>query len=165
MTTRFDDGPEFESDDPLAVILRPSSDTLGPPAGRYETIRRAAARRRLLRTASRVGVACVVAALVVVPLRLAASGSPTSPASPTVPLAPPPVRSSSTPPPPAPTTAPDVGTPSDETTAKRSVEPPSEREVPDATPSSGLPAGNPLPERPGSARPSTLPVPQGPGRE
>ncbi|MCL7377260.1 hypothetical protein [Streptomyces sp. 35G-GA-8] len=162
MTTRFDDGPEFESDDPLAVILRPSSDTLGPPAGRYEAIRRAAARRRLLRTASRVGVACVVAALVVVPLRLAASGSPTSP---TAPLAPPPVRSSSTPPPEAPTTAPDPVAPSDETTAERSVEPPSEREAPDATPSSVHPTGNPLTERPGSARPSTLPVPQGPGRE
>ncbi|MER8066892.1 hypothetical protein ABTZ59_01045 [Streptomyces sp. NPDC094034] len=156
MTTRFDDGPEFEPDDPLAVILRSSSDTLGPPVGRYEAIRRAAARRRLLRTASRVGVACVVAALIVVPLRLAAPGSP---ASPTAPLAPPPVRGSSAPPPQAPTKAPDLVTPSPEPPATRSVEPPSERNAPDATPSSGPPAGNPLPEHPGASRVSTLPAP------
>ncbi|MFD1274321.1 hypothetical protein ACFQ51_29965 [Streptomyces kaempferi] len=52
MITRPDDGPDSEPDDPLAVILRPSSDYLGPPASRYEAIRRGAARRRLLRAAA-----------------------------------------------------------------------------------------------------------------
>ncbi|MGI5436383.1 hypothetical protein ACQEV4_02505 [Streptomyces shenzhenensis] len=31
MTTRFDDDPEFAADDPLAVILRPPAEHLGPP--------------------------------------------------------------------------------------------------------------------------------------
>ncbi|MEV6420579.1 hypothetical protein [Streptomyces sp. NPDC051662] len=157
MTTRFDDGPEFEPDDPLAVILRPSSDSLGPPAGRYEAIRRAAARRRLLRTASRVGMACVVAALIVLPLRLAA---PESPASPTVPLAPPTVRGPSTPPPSqAPPTKPDLVTPSPEPTATQSAGPPSERDAPDAIPSSRRPAENTPGERTGSSRPVHSPGP------
>ncbi|WP_409471025.1 hypothetical protein [Streptomyces sp. HC307] len=86
MTTRFDDGPEFDPHDPLAVILRPPSDHLGPPPGRYEAIRRTAARRRLLRTAAGVGVSCAVAALIALPLHLAA---PETPRPPTVPLAPP----------------------------------------------------------------------------
>ncbi|MFJ5271982.1 hypothetical protein [Streptomyces sp. NPDC088358] len=87
MITRPDDGPDFEPDDPLAVILRPSSDYLGPPAGRYEAIRRGAARRRLLRAAAGAGLTCAVAALVALPLRMAA---PDTPVSPSVPLAPPP---------------------------------------------------------------------------
>lgn len=86
MTTRLDDGPEFEPDDPLTVILRPTSDRLAPPPGRYEAIRRTAARRRLLRTAAGVGVSCAVAALVALPLHLATRETP---APPTVPLAPP----------------------------------------------------------------------------
>ncbi|CDR04777.1 hypothetical protein [Streptomyces iranensis] len=100
MTPRCDDGPEHlgperEPDDPLAVILRPSSDYLGPPPGRYEAIRRAAARRKLLRTAAGVGVSCAVAALIALPLRAAA---PEPPARPTVPLAPPPATGRTTPP-------------------------------------------------------------------
>ncbi|MER8159801.1 hypothetical protein [Streptomyces sp. NPDC094472] len=95
MTPHFDDGPELEPDDPLAVILRPTSDYLGPPPGRYEAIRRAAARRRLLRTAAGVGVSCAVAALIALPLRLTA---PETPARPTVPLAPPPATGRTAPP-------------------------------------------------------------------
>ncbi|MDX2766367.1 hypothetical protein [Streptomyces europaeiscabiei] len=45
MITRPDEGPDFEPDDPLTVILRPPADRLGPPPGRYETIRRTAVRR------------------------------------------------------------------------------------------------------------------------
>ncbi|ANS68303.1 hypothetical protein SLINC_6079 [Streptomyces lincolnensis] len=86
MITHSDESPEFEPDDPLAVILRPSSDYLGPPAGRYEAIRRRAARRRLVRAAVGVGGACAVAALVALPLRTASSDVPVRP---TVPLAPP----------------------------------------------------------------------------
>ncbi|MFE9613244.1 hypothetical protein [Streptomyces sp. NPDC006012] len=86
MTTRFDDDPEFAPDDPLAVILRPPAEHLGPPPGRYAAVRRAAARRRLLRAAAGAGLTCAVAALVALPLHLSASSAP---ASPTVPLAPP----------------------------------------------------------------------------
>ncbi|MFC8390504.1 hypothetical protein [Streptomyces sp. NPDC057238] len=92
MITRSDDGPEFEPDDPLAVILRPTSDYLGPPPGRYEQIRRGAARRRLVRAAVGAGLTCAVAVLVVLPLQ---SSTPGDPVSPSVPLAPPPVSSPS----------------------------------------------------------------------
>ncbi|MET9154790.1 hypothetical protein [Streptomyces griseoflavus] len=100
MITHSDEGPEFAPDDPLAVILRPTSDYLGPPAGRYEAIRRGAARRRRLRAVAGVGLACAVAALVALPLRDAADAG--RPVSPTVPLAPPPVRESPSPAPSAP---------------------------------------------------------------
>ncbi|MEU9473517.1 hypothetical protein AB0D78_44630 [Streptomyces avermitilis] len=110
MITHSDDGPDFEPDDPLAVILRPPSDYLGPPAGRYEAIRRGAARRRLLRAAVGAGLSCAVAALIALPLRLAA---PDAPPSPTVPLAPPPASSSPTvPAPPAPSASPGPVSPS-----------------------------------------------------
>ncbi|BFO17944.1 hypothetical protein SHKM778_43320 [Streptomyces sp. KM77-8] len=42
MITHADEGPEFEPDDPLAVILRPGSDYLGPPPA---VTRRSAAER------------------------------------------------------------------------------------------------------------------------
>ncbi|WP_405906403.1 MULTISPECIES: hypothetical protein [unclassified Streptomyces] len=113
MITHSDQGPDFDPDDPLAVILRPASDYLGPPPGRYEAIRRGAARRRLLRAAAGVGLSCAVAAIVTLPIVLA---TPEAPVSPTVPLAPPPASSPPvTPSPPAPpaTTAPStVPTPS-----------------------------------------------------
>lgn len=86
MITHADEGPEFEPDDPLAVILRPGSDYLGPPPGRYEEIRRGALRRRLLRAAAGAGLTCAVALLVALPLLPSA---PDEPGSPTVPLAPP----------------------------------------------------------------------------
>ncbi|MBD9736028.1 hypothetical protein IGX29_30390, partial [Streptomyces sp. H28] len=100
MITHADEGPEFAPDDPLAVLLRPSSDHLGPPPGRFEEIRRAAARRRLVRAAAGAGLACGAALLIALPLQQTA---PDGPASPTVPLAPPPVSSTSpTPPSPEP---------------------------------------------------------------
>ncbi|MFD3501734.1 hypothetical protein ACFWWT_45510 [Streptomyces sp. NPDC058676] len=103
MITHSDEGPEFEPDDPLAVILRPASDYLGPPAGRYDAIRRRAARRRLVRAAAGVGVTCAVAALAALPFRLATHEAP---ATPSVPLAPPPASSPSVPPAPSATPAP-----------------------------------------------------------
>lgn len=49
MTARLDDDPddrEYGADDPLAVILRPSSpDYLGAPPGQYEAVRRRATRQ------------------------------------------------------------------------------------------------------------------------
>ncbi|MEU3507572.1 hypothetical protein ABZ733_06540 [Streptomyces longwoodensis] len=88
---RLDDDLGFGPDDPLAVILRPGSGHLGPPPGRYEAIRRAAARRRLVRTAAGAGLTCAVAALTAFLLAPGASEAPTRP---TVPLAPPPPASS-----------------------------------------------------------------------
>ncbi|MBB4713786.1 hypothetical protein BJ965_003668 [Streptomyces luteogriseus] len=101
MTTRLDDdGPESGPDDPLAVILRPSSpDYLGAPPGQYETIRRRATRRRLLRTATGAGLCCVAAVLIAVPLRHTASERPVVP---TIPMAPPAPRTS----PPTPSASP-----------------------------------------------------------
>ncbi|MER6084609.1 hypothetical protein [Streptomyces sp. NPDC001833] len=87
MTTRFDDEPGFDGpDDPLAVILRPPAAHLGAPPGRYEEIRRAASRRRLVRTAAGAGVTCAVAVCVALSVHLTA---PAAPHSPQVPLAPP----------------------------------------------------------------------------
>ncbi|MGQ4475316.1 hypothetical protein [Streptomyces sp. SAS_276] len=94
MTTHFDEGdegPDIDPDDPLTVILRPSSDYLGPPPGRYETVRRGAHRRRLLRATIGAGATCAVIVLAALPFRLAHHDTPTTP---TVPLAPPPASSS-----------------------------------------------------------------------
>ena len=104
MTTRFDEGdegPDIDPDDPLTVILRPSSaEYLGPPPGRYETIRRGANRRRLIRATVGAGATCAVIVLAALPFRLAHHDSPTTP---TVPLAPPPASSApATPPSPDP---------------------------------------------------------------
>lgn len=104
LITHSDEGPEFGPDDPLAVVLRPPSDRLGPPPGRFEAIRRGAARRRLARTVAGVGLACAVAVLVALPLRHAATAD--RPASPTVPLAPPPPVSDSPSPAPDPSVFP-----------------------------------------------------------
>ncbi|MFB8351169.1 hypothetical protein [Streptomyces niveus] len=145
MTTRPDDGPEFEPDDPLAVLLRPTSDRLVPPPHRYEAIRRSAARRRLLRTAAGVGLSCAAAALVVLPLHLATTSD--APASPTVPLAPPPPANSS----PVPT------------------EPPSHAPVTPRPSGVGESGSSPTPEgRAPSDVPSRMPMAtpsQGPGRD
>ncbi|MFI6548230.1 hypothetical protein ACIBO9_33800 [Streptomyces prunicolor] len=100
MTTHFDEGdegPEIDLDDPLTVILRPSStEYLGPPTGRYESIRRGANRRRLIRATVGAGATCAVLVLVALPFRLAHHDSPTTP---TVPLAPPSASSGPTTPP------------------------------------------------------------------
>ncbi|MBT2410694.1 hypothetical protein J7I94_08990 [Streptomyces sp. ISL-12] len=90
MTTRVDEGegegPESGPDDPFLVVLRPAPGHLSAPPGRYEQIRRAASRRRLLRTAAGAGLTVAVAGLVALPFLRAA---PERPASPTVPMAPP----------------------------------------------------------------------------
>ncbi|WP_234482736.1 hypothetical protein [Streptomyces sp. MBT49] len=107
----FDDGPASDPDDPLTVILRPAPGHLGPPPGRYEEIRRGAARRRLVRTAAGAGAACAVAALaVLLPLHLTAADGP---ARPTVPLAPPPATGtpSTLPPSSSPSPVPATGDP------------------------------------------------------
>ncbi|PNV31191.1 hypothetical protein C1708_01740 [Streptomyces sp. DH-12] len=101
MITHADEGPEFEPDDPLAELLRPTSDHLGPPPGRFEAVRRRAARRRLLRTTVGAGLTCAVAVLVALPLQNVTTSD--RPVSPTVPLAPPPLAGS-----PSPTTGPTV---------------------------------------------------------
>ncbi|MBD0738277.1 hypothetical protein [Streptomyces sp. CBMA29] len=93
MITQSDDGQDFDPEDPLTVILRPAPDHLGLPPGRYEKIRRGAARRRLLRIAVGVGLSGAVAALVALPLRMA---GPQSPAAPAIPLGTPPASSSAT---------------------------------------------------------------------
>ncbi|WP_405730802.1 hypothetical protein OG607_31810 [Streptomyces sp. NBC_01537] len=88
MTTHSDDGPDLEHDDDLlAFLLRPAPEHLGPPSGRYEAIRRTAARRRMLRAAAGVGASCAVAALIALPVHLL-TAPPATP-SPAIPLAPP----------------------------------------------------------------------------
>ncbi|MER5525359.1 hypothetical protein ABT075_12255 [Streptomyces sp. NPDC002677] len=117
MTTRFDEEPEFDGpDDPLTVVLRPPAAHLGPPPGRYEEIRRAAGRRRLVRAAAGAGVTCAVALLVALPLRLT---TPSAPVSPRVPLAPPAVSPTAPHRPPA-THAPAGPTPSPSSAPRQS---------------------------------------------
>ncbi|MFE2887994.1 hypothetical protein ACUXZZ_12565 [Streptomyces graminifolii] len=137
MTTHFDEGdegPDIDPDDPLTVILRPSSDYLGPPPGRYETIRRGAHRRRLLRATIGAGATCAVIVLAALPFRLAHHDTPTTP---TVPLAPPPASSS---PHPTPTPAQSAAKSPSPTAIPRSpVDPrvPSRTPIPTTEPSRG----------------------------
>ncbi|MER6011903.1 hypothetical protein [Streptomyces bluensis] len=144
MITHSDEGPDFEPDDPLAVILRPPSNHLGPPPGRYHAIRRAAARRRLLRAAAGVGVSCAVAALVALPLRFSAHEAP---APPSVPLAPPPASSPSAEPTPSMSPSPASPYPSERSSATDAV----------ATPGPVVPTRAPAAPRPPSVEPSALP--------
>ncbi|WP_234534342.1 hypothetical protein [Streptomyces shenzhenensis] len=149
MITRFDDEPEFDGpDDPLAVILRPPSAHLGPPPGRYEEIRRAASRRRLVRAAAGAGVTCAVAVLVALPLHLTASSPPTTP---TVPLAPPAVRPTAPERPSAsPTTAGSRPSRSAAPTTRETAQAPTRR-----TPS----APSAVRTTPSGSRPSVVPTP------
>ncbi|WP_351235800.1 hypothetical protein [Streptomyces sp. NPDC002133] len=64
------EGPDEDRDATLDALLQPGAVLLGPPPGRFREIRRAAARRRLLRAAAGAGVSLAVAALVAVPLHL-----------------------------------------------------------------------------------------------
>ncbi|MFD3838790.1 hypothetical protein ACFWWC_21410 [Streptomyces sp. NPDC058642] len=129
MITRPDDDPDLDPDDPLTVLLRPPADHLGPPAGRYEAIRRGATRRKLLRAAAGTAVVCGLAAAVLLPLRLSTSEAPASPA---VPLAPPPASGSPTAPPS--TLSPSDGQPSAVPSAP-ATSVPVRSDVPSATPS------------------------------
>lgn len=146
MITHADEGPEFAPDDPLAVLLRPSGDHLGPPPGRFEEIRRAAARRRLVRAAAGAGLACGAALLIALPLQQTA---PDGPASPTVPLAPPPVSSTSPTP------------PSPEPAVTRPTEQPPTVGPEAPAPSTGHPgtAGPRVPSPSATPVPGTLPTP------
>ncbi|MEU0913392.1 hypothetical protein [Streptomyces althioticus] len=99
MITHADEDPEFEPGDPLAELLRPTAEHLGPPPGGFETIRRRAARRRLVRTTVGAGLTCAVALLVALPLQNATTSD--RPVTPTVPMAPPPLTG---PPSPSPST-------------------------------------------------------------
>ncbi|WP_405869009.1 hypothetical protein [Streptomyces sp. NBC_00005] len=139
MITHSDEGPEYDPDDPLTVILRPPAEYLGAPPGRYEAIRRGATRRRVLRAAAGAALTCGVAALVVLPLRLTGSDGPASPA---VPMAPPPASSPSAPEP-TPTRTPSMTAPEPAT----------------PTPAQGTrttdPSRSSLPTRAPSALPST----------
>ncbi|MEW1775877.1 hypothetical protein [Streptomyces sp. NPDC086777] len=155
MTTRFDDEPEFDGpDDPLAVILRPPAAHLGPPPGRYEEIRRAAGRRRLVRAAAGAGVTCAVAACVALSLHLT---PPAAPAAPQVPLAPPaapaaPHRHSGSPTPATPGPRPSV-TPTQRETTRAPGRRPSATQstAPSTTPST---ARSPVRDLPSEDRPS-----------
>ncbi|MEU2335337.1 hypothetical protein ABZ770_25010 [Streptomyces sp. NPDC006654] len=164
MTTRFDDEPEFGGpDDPLAVILRPPAAHLGPPPGRYQEIRRAAGRRRLVRTAAGAGVTCAVAAFVAMSLHLAAPAAPTTPRDP---LAPPAVsptapqrpRTSPTPdaPRPSPSVAPTRGGTAPQPTPGR----PTRGDV-TRSPASGRSATpTAVPDAPSDSRPSAVATPR-----
>ncbi|MFD0318958.1 hypothetical protein [Streptomyces flavalbus] len=139
MITHSDEDPDFAPDDPLAVILRPPTEFLGPPPGRYTAIRRRAARRKLLRAALGTAVACGVAALVVLPLRQPGTGGPDRPATP---LAPPLTSVSPaprTPPAPAPSATAPVASPvpdtptADPTTARDQARPSAATDDPPVT--------------------------------
>ncbi|KOX00694.1 hypothetical protein ADK65_13750 [Streptomyces sp. NRRL B-1140] len=165
MTTRLDGDPgdpEHAPDDPLAVILRPSSPGyLGAPAGQYQAIRRRAARRRLLRGAAGAGLCCVAAALIALPLRHTASEHPPTP---TIPMAPPTTRpapaTDSTPPTPVPSPSASRSRPSPPGTgAPRTTEPgtlapekATGRREPSRAPSATPTAIRPVPSE---ARPAT----------
>ncbi|MFJ6083154.1 hypothetical protein ACIQI8_17330 [Streptomyces sp. NPDC092369] len=128
MITHSDDGPDFDPEDELTVLLRPSTEYLGPPTGRYEAIRRGAARRKLAKAAVGAALTCGVAALVVLPLRLTATDSPSVP---TLPQAPPPASS--------PSTGPSTGhdrTEAPTPTAPNPVTPVPSRRIPSSVPSS-----------------------------
>ncbi|EGX60867.1 hypothetical protein SZN_05417 [Streptomyces zinciresistens K42] len=149
MTTHRDDdlnGPEFGPDDPLAVVLRPAPEHLAAPPGRYEAVRRRAARRRLARTAAGAGVTCAVALLVALPL---VTRSPDGATTPAPPLAPPPAS--------GPVTSPDPAPPERRSAPPRPTE---ASEPPVPTPS--RPTVNPRQDTVRPARPSTSADPSTP---
>ncbi|WP_308314641.1 hypothetical protein [Streptomyces gilvus] len=152
---RDDQLGDLESDDELAVLLRPPAEYLGPPPGRYEAIRRGASRRRLLRAAAGAALTVGVAALVILPLRLTASHTPSSPA---VPMAPPPVSSPSAPPSSrTPPPEPSASAPGRDRRTLAPSEPPADRASPSIAPSAAtrtqLPSARPS-KTPGDVRPT-----------
>ncbi|MEH0419530.1 hypothetical protein [Streptomyces sp. B21-083] len=161
MTTRFDDDedPEFDPttadhdpDDPLLILLGPASAApsyLGAPPGRYEEIRRTATRRRRTRVAAGVGVACTIAALIVLPLNLTTAQSPRAP---TLPQAPPPASIPVTPPVDrSPTSSPATPQPSEPAT--------SDPAVPDEVPSGASAAPSQTPAEGADPARDHAPVP------
>ncbi|MFE4670354.1 hypothetical protein ACFRI7_03470 [Streptomyces sp. NPDC056716] len=141
------DGPS--DDDPLAVILRPAAgDRLAPPPGRYETIRRSAARRRMLRVTAGAGLTCAVAVLIALPVYQRAV--PDTPRQPTVPLAPPrptpsasapmPSPSASAPPSPSDTPPSDTVTPGPSTSTPTPTEMSTSSAGPSSVPGLGTPS-------------------------
>lgn len=150
MITRPDDGHDFDPDDPLTVLLRPDPDYLALTPGRYEQLRRGAARRRMLRVAVGVGLSGVVAALVALPLYLADPGSP---ATPVAPLAPPPAgRPSTRPTSSLPTPAPATTRPTKDATTRATTRPTATPGVPTtAAPTTAVPTA--------TAPPRTAPTP------
>ncbi|MFE2213169.1 hypothetical protein ACFW93_14560 [Streptomyces canus] len=161
MITHSEEGPDRDPDDPLTVLLRPSSDYLGAPPGRYEEIRRGAARRKVLRAAAGAALTVGVAALVVLPLRPSASGTHRSP---TIPMAPPsatlpvPERSASptTTPRPIPTAQAPTGSPSE---TARPTEPSTGADPSDLSPSRPAASGSSVASATRlPAEPSTVPT-------
>jgi hypothetical protein len=69
-------GHPDDPDDPLAVLLRPPGDRLAAPPGRFEAVRRSAARRRTLRAVAGAGLACGALLAVLLPLGLAHHTAP-----------------------------------------------------------------------------------------
>ncbi|MEW2518896.1 hypothetical protein [Actinacidiphila alni] len=138
------DGEDFvDPDDPLTVILRPAPGLLGLPPGRYERIRRGAARRRRLRITVGVTLAAAAAALIALPLR------PSAPPAPTMPAAPPPPPPTTTSPPPRPPA--DVSPAPTATPTKQSASPtasPSQWTTPPSSPATA--PLDPLPTTPSS---------------
>ncbi|MGW3243712.1 hypothetical protein [Streptomyces sp. NPDC001070] len=95
------EGRDEERDPALATLLQPGAVLLGPPPGRFREVRRAAARRRLLRAAAGAGVSLAVAAVVALPLQLLpvpGSRPAISPPAPAVTV--PPAADPTSPPPP-----------------------------------------------------------------
>jgi len=174
LITHSDEGPDHDPEDPLTVLLRPSTDYLGAPPGRYEAIRRGAARRRLVKAAAGAALTCGIAALAVLPLRLSATDTP---GSPTVPMAPPPASSPS-PHPSGPLTPRPSGPPNsrasepsavpDTRTTQRATDPTKapDSAPPAATSGSRTRAPSQVPSASASAVPtavrSTTPAPSGP---
>lgn len=79
------EGPDEERDPELSALLGSGTVLLGPPPGRFREVRRAAARRKLLRAAAGAGVSLAVAAVVAVPLRLMSDPAQGPAVGPTVP--------------------------------------------------------------------------------
>ncbi|MFF7212495.1 hypothetical protein ACFZAU_18450 [Streptomyces sp. NPDC008238] len=99
------EGPGEERDAELDALLGPGTVLLGPPPGRFREVRRAAVRRKLLRTAAGAGVSLAVAAVVAVPLHLMSAPAQGPAVGPTVPAVSVP-PAADPPPSPRPSTAP-----------------------------------------------------------